>query len=334
MFLLDLLKSAFLVLSLHIARLRMFYIAGVAAAALLLGTFFLVFLLPASGFPSGTILTIEPGTSATRAAYMLKDEHVIASTFVFRVLVKLMPGEHGVLQGKYTFTKPVGVLAVAWNLTHGVSGLPTIRVTFPEGTTVRQMGSTLGDVLPNFSADRFDTIALPAEGYLFPDTYFFLPGTTEIEALDTLRANYRTHIEKYRSAIDESGKLEREILTMASLLEGEGKTLEDKRMIAGILWHRIRIGMPLQVDAAFGYIYGRTGYVPTAADLKENSAYNTYRYKGLPPTPINNPGEISIEAALTPTDSDYLYYLTGTDGKMYYAKTFAEHIQNQKKYLK
>jgi UPF0755 protein len=262
---------------------------------------------------------------------MLREDHLIRSALLFRVLYRLMPGTHGVQAGDYEFSHPVGEFTVAWNLAHGITS--TVSVTLPEGFTARQMGAAFKKAEPGFDEQTFISLAQPHEGYLFPDTYYVSVALTPQYAVDMLERNAEDHLSIYQDAIAASGHTEREIITMASLLEGEGKTLEDKRIIAGILWHRIAIGMPLQVDAPFGYIYGLTGYTPTAADLKSNSGYNTYRYKGLPQTPINNPGDVSIRAALTPTKTDYVYYLTGSDGTMHYAKTFAEHIENQKRYL-
>ncbi len=120
----------------------------------------------------------------------------------------------------------------------------------------------------------------------------------------------------------------------ASILEREAKLPADKRIVAGILYNRLKLGMALQVDAAFGYVHGIDGYTPTAADLASNSPYNTYRFPGLPPTPISNPGLDSLLAAVTPTKTNYLYYITGTDGTMHYATTFAQHKANIVKYLK
>lgn len=328
------LKTAVLVANVHLARLWRVYVGWAIIALLLTASFWWLFFAAPRNFPTETVIEIPAGTSISRASTILAEAHVIRSPLVFKTIVRLLPNVHGVQEGAYSFAHPVGVAQVAWNLTHGISGMPTLRVTFPEGTTVRQMGATLAARIAGFDEQHFDSIALPAEGYLFPDTYFFLPTTDEEKAMDIMRANYDAHMRPYHDQFESFGKTEREILTMASLLEGEGRSLEERQMIAGILWRRLALTMPLQVDAAFGYIYGKTGYVPTRADLTGNSAYNTYRYKGLPPTPINNPGEDAIRAAITPTKSDYLYYLTGTDGGMHYAKTFAEHIANQKKYFK
>ncbi len=105
-------------------------------------------------------------------------------------------------------------------------------------------------------------------------------------------------------------------------------------MVSGILWNRIRRGMPLQVDAVFGYIYGRTTYSPSFADLKIDSPYNTYKYPGLPAGPICNPSLSAIDAALHPAKTKYLYYLTGRDGQMRYATTYEGHRSNLHTYLK
>jgi UPF0755 protein len=121
---------------------------------------------------------------------------------------------------------------------------------------------------------------------------------------------------------------------MASLLEREANTAKDRRIVAGILWERLKIGMPLQVDAVFSYILEKDAYAPLFEDLKIESPYNTYLYRGLTPTPIGNPGIDAILAAAEPTKTKYLYYLTGKDGHMYYATTFAGHQSNREKYLR
>jgi UPF0755 protein len=100
--------------------------------------------------------------------------------------------------------------------------------------------------------------------------------------------------------------------------------------VAGILWKRIEIGMPLQVDAVFGFIYGKPTFSPTFDELEVDSPYNTYKNKGLPPGPIGNPGLDSIRAALEPVSSPYLYYLTGVDGTMHYSRTFEQHVANRR----
>ena len=133
--------------------------------------------------------------------------------------------------------------------------------------------------------------------------------------------------------IADFGKPLHDVLTMASLVEGEARTREARRHIAGILWHRVELGMPLQVDAVFPYILGKNTYEVTTEDLRVDSPYNTYRYTGLPPGPINNPSLDAITAALNPTPSNYLYYLSDKEGIMHYATTHEEHLINRAKYL-
>jgi UPF0755 protein len=290
--------------------------------------------IPPSHFPVRTVISIDPGTTLPAIGRQLESAHVIRSGKIFVYAVRLLARAHGVKAGKYEFDAPVGLLTVVHNLATGTTGLPTVRVTFPEGTTVRQMGDMLAVALPAFNGERFKTLALPEEGYLFPDTYFFLPDTTPEGVIALMKANFVAHEKDIDEQARAFGNSTHDVIIMASLLEAEGKTLTDRRVIAGILWKRISIGMGLQVDATFGYDYGKTGYVPTASDLTGNSAYNTYRYRGLPPTPINNPGAESILASLTPTKTLFLYYLTGTDGEMHYAKTLPEHKANRLKYLK
>ena len=331
---LSLLQAVFQVLELNVSRQKYLY-GGVLVSICIAAGFFWYFLIlpPPTFFPS-TSVNVDSGVSVRHEASELKTSQLIRSTFLFRVIFRLLPGNHGVQSGVYDFAEPVGELRMAWDLAYGVSEVPEVRITFPEGTTVRQMGAILAKKLPHIDEQKFDSLAIPNEGYLFPDTYFFRTDTTNEQVVSILKFNFEDHLGGLQETFNAFGKSEHDVVIMASLLEGEGKTLEDRRIIAGILWKRLSIGMPLQVDATFGYDYGKTGYVPTQADLKGNSAYNSYRYKGLPPTPINNPGEESLLASITPTKTSYLYYLTGSDGEMHYAKTFAEHIANQKKYFK
>jgi len=125
-----------------------------------------------------------------------------------------------------------------------------------------------------------------------------------------------------------------EILIMASILEKEVRTAEDRKIVAGILWKRIRTGMPLQVDAVFPYITQRKNRTITRDDLKIDSPYNTYINKGLPPGPIANPGLDTILAAINPKETKYLFYISDKKGIIRYASTLEEHNKNVDKYLR
>jgi UPF0755 protein len=130
-----------------------------------------------------------------------------------------------------------------------------------------------------------------------------------------------------------SGKSLNDIVIMASIIEKEGTNLNDKKKISGVLWNRIDIGMALQVDAPFVYFLGKNTYQLTLEDLQIDSPFNTYINKGLPPTPIANPGIESLKAAINPERSDYLFYLADSEGTTHFSETYAEHLKKKKLYL-
>jgi UPF0755 protein len=265
---------------------------------------------------SEAVLKVHSGESVTNVSEELLERKVVRSAFVFKVFASLFGG---VQAGWYDVSVPQNAVLLAWRMARGDTGLTPRRVTIPEGATVREISGLLGIEVPS-----------KEEGYLFPDTYYFLPGTPVEQIVARMHERYEEVIDPLRPEIKESGHTEHDILVMASLLEKEGRLPETRRMIAGILWKRLTLGMPLQVDAVFGYIKGTATYSPTLDDLKIDSPYNTYLYTGLPPGPINNPGLEALKAALEPTKSPYLYYLTGKDGTMHYARTFDEHIANKR----
>ncbi|MDO8623786.1 MAG: endolytic transglycosylase MltG [bacterium] len=321
--------------ALHFHALRFWREYVILAFALFAFAFsgYLLLLSPPASFPTGEIIRIAPGSSLPAIASELASHHVIKNRFLFSVLVRIDGGASDLQAGPYRFDAPVNTFTVVRHLIIGESGIPAARVTLPEGFTAREMAKIIHARLPFIREDDFITLATPYEGYLFPDTYFF-GGESTSNIVATLRDTFNARIAPLTPLITTSGHSLDDVVTMASLIEREAKTPEDRRTIAGILWNRIKIGMALQVDAVFGYIYGKSAYAPTLDDLKIDSPYNTYTHQGLPPTPIGNPGLDAIEAAANPPKTAYLYYLTGIDGKMRYAKTFAEHQTNREKYLK
>lgn len=220
---------------------------------------------------------------------------------------------------------------MARRIVRGDHDINSIRITIPEGFTVRKISNLFDERFLFFDNSTFESDA--PEGYLFPDTYFIPVTATASSTLRLLRHNFIRKIFPVMPEVEKSGRSLEDIIVMASILEGEAKTREDMEIVSGILWKRIEIGMPLQVDTSFVYILGKATEDLTLSDLEVKSPYNTYLYKGLPPGPISNPGLDSIRAAVNPTTTPYLYFLTGNDGKMYYARTFDEHVKNKQKYL-
>ena len=292
-----------------------------AAAAFLIG--------PPAAYPSGSLITIPSGTTIAGAGGLLKEAGALRSPLMFELAVRA--GKGSIAAGTYALPERESALSLAYRLSHGKTGLAQARVTIPEGTTVAQAADILKVALRDFDTKGFIALAKQDEGYLFPDTYFFLPGTPPETAVQTMRDNFDRHIAPLETQIRAFGRSEADAVIMASLLEKEARQSETRRIVAGILWKRLAIGMPLQTDAVFGYITGTPTHSPSAAELAVDSPYNTYTYKGLPPGPIGNPGAEAIQDAVTPIKTPYLYYVTDKEGNIYYAKTYAEHLANIQK---
>jgi UPF0755 protein len=265
-----------------------------------------------SNFPVGEIVNIEEGAALGSVSQMFKEKDIVNSKIIFEALIIIHGGEKHVLHGDYLFDKREPVYVVAKRILRGDKRLAPVKVTIPEGYTVLEIKDAFLPKLKNFDGAKFLQIAGPEEGYLFPDTYFFFTTDTEKEVFQSLAKNYEKKISPIRPKIIALGKTEKEIIIMASIIEKEAKGDLDREIISGILWKRLKIGMALQVDAA----------------------PETYKVKGLPKNPISNPGLEAISAAMYPKASNYTYYLHDKDGQVYFAKTFAEHQANIKKYLK
>lgn len=317
-------------LRLHIRRYGSVWSASLLLLLVLAGGSYAL-IAPPADFPAGSIYVIKEGTTGIAAARGLEAAHLIRHPAFLRAVLRIEG--RNVHAGAYRFAAPQDELSVALRLANGLFGIPPIHLTVVEGATVRDMAAKIAAAFPEISSADFISAAQPYEGYLFPDTYIFQPDATADTIVSAMRANFDAKIAVLESDITASGHSLSDIVTMASIIEKEADTPVDRRIIAGILWRRIALGMPLQVDAVFGYINNRATYSPSFADLAVDSPYNTYKYKGLPPGPIASPGLDSIEAALHPTKTNYLYYLTGKDGLMHYAATYAGQLANERKYL-
>ncbi len=272
----------------------------------------LFFLNAPMDFPVGTIVSINKGDSLRSVSLKLKENNFIRSRLVFEAVTIIYGGERHVLTADYLFEKKLTVYEIARRIRNGERNLAPVKVTVPEGFTVLEMAPLFAEKLISFNQEQFILKAKGLEGYLFPDTYFFFTDDNEDKVLKSMQDNFEDKIAPLRSQIVASGKKERDIIIMASLVEGEAKGDDDRAYIAGILWRRLSIGMALQVDVAL----------------------ETYKTRGLPKAPVGNPGFKAIFATLNPQKSSYLYYLHDKDGNIRYAKTFGEHRANIEKYLK
>ena len=196
-----------------------------------------------------------------------------------------------------------------------------------------------------FLKDKPENLGL--EGYLFPDTYRVREGEDLEDIIKKMLINFDKKLAPHRNEVSGAGLTQDlraeifqqeksifKIIIMASLIEKEVRTLEDKRLVSGILWKRLKNNMPLQVDATITYIIGKRTTKISKEETQIDSPYNTYKYQGLPLGPICNPSLESIEAALYPKDSAFWYYLSTPEGESIFSRTLEEHNIAKAKYLK
>lgn len=315
------------------------------------------------------MVKISEGVSVAGIANLLEEEGIIRSATAFQLFVRLRGVGRNLQAGNFILSPRMNIGEVVEILRTGK--VKEIAVTIPEGFTLKDIDALLvkkglmesGALLDcvqrcdfasfAFLPKKLQGLALPAgrssgsegwskapggrvEGYLFPETYYVEPANFVPKFfLERMLGEFRKRVfDALKDDFKKSGRSLHEIITMASLLEEEAKTNDERPVIAGILWKRFDAHTGLGVDAAVRYILGKPKGTLTASDLALSSPYNLRRFRGLPPGPIASPGIASIRAALHPQESAYWYYLHGKDGKVHYAVTNEEHNSNKAKYLR
>ncbi len=285
---------------------------------------------PPSNQAQNKRVVIERGLSATEIATELAGLGIIKSPLAFKFYVGVTNSAKKIQAGEYILATDQSLYQVVNAL---LQGPREIWVTIPEGWRREQIAERLIETfgLTNETADSFYSeflkLTQTKEGYLFPDTYL-LPKDATPSAVASLME--KTFAKRAGSDVTRS-----EVI-MASIIERETKTDEERPIVAGILWKRFRAGWPLQADATLQFLVGTEGDwwpILTKEDLEIDSYYNTYKYTALPPGPIANPGLSSIKAAANPEDSAYWFYLHDEEGQIYYAETLEEHNLNIARYL-
>lgn len=305
------------------------FLGGVIVALL----YVLLFAAP-KNFPAPLIIKVQDGQTLADIAQEMQDRHLVRYGSLLKLVMRALGGNKKVQAGSYYFPAPQDLYTVAQRLESADFELNPVRVYVSEGMSVKDIGALLGQKLAPFDEDGFVAAASSSEGYLYPDTYFFFPGQDPDVVLRAMRSDFVKNVAEVQSQIDQFGKPTKDVVTMASILVGEARTDKDRRIVAGILWKRIQMGIPLQVDAPFAYVYDKPLTQLKSEDLKVDSPYNTYLNKGLPPTPINNPGVEAVREAATPIKTNYLYYISDQNGVMHYSATFAQHEQQIQEYLR
>lgn len=295
-----------------------------------------------------TTISIDLGDGAKNIAEKLQKSHLIKRDFYFLLYVSVNGSSAGLQAGEYEITPCMSVREIADKIIRG-EVIRDISFTIPEGFTSKQIEErlhvlNLASEISNMRAKEFksryrflrDTPDVAnLEGYLFPDTYFVKREARNEEVVTKMLDTFEAKLDQeLQNEIIGQGRTIYEIVTMASLIEKEVRTLEDKKIVSGILWKRISVQMPLQVDATITYILDKNTTVLTHEDLKADSPYNTYRYRGLPPGPISNPGLESINAAIYPAENEYWYYLSKPDGETVFSTTLEEHNRAKQQYLR
>ncbi|CEO34316.1 endolytic transglycosylase MltG [Paraclostridium sordellii] len=296
------------------------------------------------------VVEIPSGATLTNVTDILKDNKLIKNKALFKVVAKISPEKSGVKAGKYLLKQNYSNSKILDILTSGKFHNDGIKVTIPEGLTYKEVIKYLTDKgigkkevyeqlinNPKEFYDKFKFLNKPdiksLEGFLYPDTYYFNKTDNEKEVLsDMLERFNKIYTNKFKEEQKARGLTLQQVVNLASIIEKEAVLDEDRPMIASVFYNRLKIGMPLQSDATIQYIFEERKERVMYKDLKIDSPYNSYINKGLPPTPIANPGVKSIEAVLNPSQSDYLYFVATVDGKNNYSKTYDEHLKYVENY--
>lgn len=293
---------------------------------------------PASSDQTNKIFTIKSGEGIKSIAQKLESNGLIKNKYVFLYYTYSLSLNKKIQAGNFKLSPNLTTKEVAVKLTQ--SGVTDYWLKILEGLRVEELSDIFPDDAPIKSAD-FVKAVKAKEGYIFPDSYLIPQYFTLDQILSTIQVNFDKQFARAKS--DSTANIsDSDAVILASLIEREGRLLKSKQMISGIIFNRLKEGMPLQIDATVQYArdsqaksVSKYWQPVTSEQIKQtNSSYNTYKNVGIPPRPICNPGYNSLYAVFHPIESDYLYYITGDDGVMYYAKTLDEHNTNIANYLK
>jgi peptidoglycan lytic transglycosylase G len=289
-----------------------------------------------SGKSTSARVTIPSGASMRAAAESLHKAGVIGSPRMFQFYAKVRRSDRGIRPGTYLLPKDASWGDVLSALRSG-RGIINV-VTIPEGFTLAQIEALLvqklGVPADSVRAAMRDTSVLqrldvptPAlEGYLFPDTYYYPPGTTARGAIALMVKQFEQRWRPEWTARADTLRLSRhDLLTLASIVEREAKLPQERPIIAAVYWNRLRRGMLLQADPTVQYALPEYQTRLLNKHLNVQSRYNTYRYKGLPPGPIGAPGAASVQATLYPANVPYLYFVAHPDGHHEFRVKLEEH---------
>lgn len=299
---------------------------------------------------SPTAFIVTKGKSASQVGQLLYSEGLIKSPLAFKIYVQITGKSGSIQAGEFELNKSMTLAEIVDAFGKGPLEL---WITIPEGLRREEAVEKIIQGLEMESEhaitfrQEFLDLTENEEGFLFPDTYLFprdVEASVVVENMDKL---FDSQMIQFHSSLVDEGSANGldliEIVTLASIIERETKSDEERPVVAGIYLNRLKIGMALQADATTQYAIGSINCkgkfncdwwpILTKNDLEVNSSYNTYKFTGLPPAPIANPGLVSIEAAIYPDDNNYFYYIHDPDGIIHYAETLSQHNENVRRYL-
>ena len=283
------------------------------------------------GHPGDPIeVVIPPGLSATQTAELLEEKGVVRLGAVFRLAAKLSGLDRKLKPGTYSLRQGMSVPAAMKALAGGVN--TDVKVAIPEGFSARQIAERLEAAGVCRAQELIDhAAARKLEGYLFPATYFFAPGSGAEKAAARMRAEFdRQIVPLYEQANPKPKLTLHQALTLASIVQREAAELDEAPMIAAVYLNRMRKRMRLEADPTVQYALGYWKKGLTYKDLKDPSPYNTYQQWGLPPGPICSPGIAAFKAVLNPAQTDAIFFVADATGRHVFSSTIDEHLRAKK----
>ena len=313
---------------------------------LIVALFFLylmVIIWPQNNLKKEISFQIPPGSSLHKVSKILKKNKIINNETFFILAVTLMGYEKKLQAGKFNFQKNTNNFQLIKKLVYGNESL--VKVTVLEGWSLIQISKEIEKKIgikqmdflevsrhPQF-LKKLGIVAKSLEGYLFPETYFFSEGVSPESIIETMVFQFRKNFStKFKNRMQDIGFNEIEVITLASIIEGEAIFDIERSKVSSVYHNRLRKGMKLQADPTIQYIIEGPPRRLLNKDLKIESPYNTYLNYGLPPGPINNPGLQSIKAALFPMETNFYYFVAKGDGYHTFTKTEKEHRIAKKKF--
>lgn len=330
-------------------------IIGVAVAGAIVFSIYILQISKPIILSEPITINIEDNSGTEGAVEVLWQAKLIPSRWAFVAHLIVTGNRTKIKAGEYKFADTVTVTDVISVITQERSSQEEVQITLLEGWTNEEMAKYLNDnsvmdydqflaigetrhsqkILPNNEYEFLvgKPLSVGLQGFLFPDTYRLFIGETEIGLVEKMLDNFKEKFtDEMRSGVQKNNRTIYDTVILASIIEKEVVTAEDKKVVAGIFWKRIDEGIRLQSDATINYITKKNTTTPNALDLQVESAYNTYRNDGLPPTPINNPGLDSLLAAVYPIDTEYYYFLTTPEGEVKYSTTYEQHLDFRSQY--